>query len=85
MILLMSSGTPYWEPSACSDISPEHPTLSPQQTAEARLPLDLLANQSSILWDFPFLQVPAAAGGAGTNLAAHYNKVAPIVGLVRAH
>ena len=85
MILLMSSGTPYWEPEECTNISPEPTPLTPQEIREAHLPLDLLANQSSILWDFPFLQLEgeAAAASKANNLAQYYSNVAPISGQVR--
>jgi hypothetical protein len=80
MILMMASGTPYWEASDCDGISTTPAPLSAQEKRDATLPLDILANRSSILWDFPFLQPEGA--GPEKNLAKYYSKVAPISGQV---
>ena len=80
MILMMSSGTPYWEPSECNDIDNKPKILSPKEIMEARLPLDIIANRSTALWDFPFMQT-GGKGGTG-NLLEYYSKVAPISGQV---
>jgi hypothetical protein len=81
MIMMMASGTPYWEPSECDNVDKEPVPLTNDEMRESRLPLDILANKSTILWDFPFLQPDGV--GPEKNLARYYSKVAPISGQVR--
>lgn len=78
MILIMASGTPYWEPQDCEGVSAKAAPLTAEEIKDARLPLDVLANKSTMLWDFTFLQPEGA--GLDKNLAHYYRNVAPITG-----
>jgi hypothetical protein len=80
MILLMASGTPYWEATDCAGVSADPAPLTPAEIKDSRLPLDILSNKSTMLWDFPFLQPEGMS--ADKNLARYYAKVAPISGQV---
>lgn len=76
MVMLMSSGTPYWEPKDCDGVDPSPPQLTAVENREASLPLDVLSNQSSILWNFHFLN--AGGNDLAKNLANYYSHVVPI-------
>ena len=77
MVIFIASGTPYWKPSECSNLSNGTNSTSQLNAHDAellRLPLNFVANTSSyVLEKLPFFQ-------AGENLLDHYeNSIAPSV------
>lgn len=78
IILLMTSGTPFWESSECNGVNSLPQPLTDVEKRESRLPLDILSNRSRILWDFPFMT--AGDGAVQENFLSYYGGVAPIIG-----
>lgn len=70
MVIFIASGTPYWKPSECSTPSLRgNSSLSPREIDLLRLPLSVVANSSSYVFEhLPFFE-------AAENLLDHYESV----------